>query len=162
MFHRGMYRYKRNTPTEKAERKPRKPRTPIEQKTKAQLERLADSEFSYNVRASAADDHGIVRCVTCGKPGRITDMDCGHYITRARKSVRWDKMNTGPQCPKCNRYLNGLAHEFRRYLVGRYGEEAIRGIEDKSRMESGETRETLLIKIAFYRSANKSLKERFK
>lgn len=41
-------------------------------------------------------------------PASHTDvMQCGHLITRAKKSVRWDLVNCSVQCSSCN-----IKHEF--------------------------------------------------
>lgn len=136
----------------------KKPRVKMAEKKKTDLEKILDAEFSFYVRASSRDRMGLIRCVTCGKLEELKDIDCGHYITRALRSTRWDEKNVGPQCRKCNRFLNGMAHEFRAYLVGKWGAEEIEKLEMRSRMISGETRETLLEKIKEYREKNKELR----
>ena len=44
------------------------------------------------------------RCVICGTKDNLT---CGHLITRAKYSVRWDEDNAFAQCTSCN-----MKHEY--------------------------------------------------
>jgi len=71
-----------------------------------------------------------VRCVTCGigegevnQNGNKAIMQCGHLITRAAKSVKYDTRNIFLQCSSCN-----LRHEFHpeiltKVFLDRYGKE---------------------------------------
>jgi len=80
----------------------------------------ADKAFSEYIRAR---DRYI--CKTCGIAGSKGDgvMTCGHLITRAKYSVRWDESNAECQCRGCN-----MRHEFQpevmtdNYIM-RYGTE---------------------------------------
>jgi hypothetical protein len=121
------------------------------------LVKILDREYSQYRRRSAADRNGIVRCATCGKIGEWKDFDLGHYVTRAVKATRWDDANTAPQCAKCNRYMGGLQHLMREYLVKAYGQAMVESVEARSRMQSGETKDTLLARIKEYRALNKEL-----
>jgi len=49
------------------------------------------------------------KCVCCGTTQNMT---CGHLITRAKYSVRWDLQNCWPQCASCN-----LRHEYDPHLM---------------------------------------------
>ena len=64
----------------------------------------ADKAFSEYIRA-----RDIYICQTCGLAGRKGDgvMTCGHLITRAKYSTRWDEQNAECQCRGCN-----MLHEF--------------------------------------------------
>ena len=63
-----------------------------------------DTAFSRYIRAR---DNWV--CFTCGKVGYDRDgvMQCGHLITRAKYSVRWDEYNAACQCSGCN-----MRHEY--------------------------------------------------
>lgn len=159
MIHGGMYSRIKRTPFKKVKKEGR---TPVAEKSRGDLIKILDSEFSFYKRAGQADANGLVRCCTCGKLAHFSEVDNGHYITRAILSTRWDERNTDPQCPKCNRFMNGLAHIFRAHLVEKHGIEEVEKLELKSRMVSGETRDTILEKITFYRAKNKELRRTFR
>lgn len=152
MFHSGM-RYPR---------KKKGPRKSIDTMTYRELLPILDTEYSLFRRMSAADRHiGSVRCVTCNTPKHWKDIDLGHYITRAIHAVRYDDQNTAPQCKKCNRFMNGMPHEFRAYLVRMYGEQGVQELEVRAGMGNGWTAELLREKIRFYREKNALLKKEF-
>jgi hypothetical protein len=58
-----------------------------------------DATFSLYIRGRDRN-----KCFTCGSQQNPT---CGHLITRAKYSVRWDARNALCQCASCN-----LRHEF--------------------------------------------------
>jgi len=64
----------------------------------------ADKAFSEYIR-----ERDKYLCYTCGLRGREKDgiMQCGHLITRAKYSVRWNPINAQCQCKSCN-----MRHEF--------------------------------------------------
>lgn len=164
MFHPGMkgFHYAKS-PKPKVFSLPRGRRTLAERKYQELVE-ILDAEFSFNVRARAViEGNGIARCVTCGKPGGMVDFDCGHYITRAVPKTRYLRVNTGPQCPKCNRFMNGMAHMFRAYLVKTYGAAEIEKLEYIAQ-DTGwrDSHEGLISKILDLREENKDLRKRLK
>lgn len=38
-------------------------------------------------------------------------MDCGHFISRAEKAVRYNEKNANAQCRKCNNHKKGMQYE---------------------------------------------------
>lgn len=60
-------------------------------------------------------------------------MQCGHYITRSAKYVRWELDNLRPQCFVCNMRNQGMSHIFRERLVKELGEERIVELEQLSK-----------------------------
>jgi hypothetical protein len=72
--------------------------------TRKQAVNRADTAFSRYIRAR---DNWT--CFTCHKRGEDKDgvMQCGHLITRAKYSTRWDERNAVCQCSGCN-----LRHEY--------------------------------------------------
>jgi hypothetical protein len=121
------------------------------------LVKVLDREYSLWLRMSAADDQGIVRCVTCGTLRHWKEITVGHYVSRARISVRWDSRNVGPQCVKCNSYAGGEQFLMRKHLVAVHGEKAVEAMEQWALVEKTECRESLIEKIADYRERNKQL-----
>jgi hypothetical protein len=121
------------------------------------LIKILDREYSTWLRMNAADDKGLVKCVTCGSLHYWKEITVGHYVSRSRISVRWDSRNTAPQCVKCNSYNGGEQFLMRKYLVATHGEKTIEAMEQWALMSKTENRESLIEKIADYRNRNKQL-----
>lgn len=85
------------------------------------LEKKLDGLFSRYIRLSAADQGGTVSCVTCRKLLHWQDSDCGHWIKRQHRAVRWDERNVGPQCTRCNHFQGGAQDEFSSYIIANHG-----------------------------------------
>lgn len=68
------------------------------------LTKKADKIFSEyirtrdNLKTSGTLEKGV--CITCWETSH--SIQCWHFITRARKSVRWNEYNANGQCPWCN------------------------------------------------------------
>jgi hypothetical protein len=122
------------------------------------LVKVLDREYSLWLRMNAADDQGMVRCVTCGAFHHWKEITVGHYVSRYRISVRWDKRNTAPQCVKCNSYNGGEQFLMRKHLVSVHGEKAVEAMEQWAVMDKTESRESLIEKIAGYRERNRAAK----
>lgn len=67
----------------------------------------ADYWFSRFIRLRDSDENGIVTCVTSGKRAYWATMDCGHYVSRAKQSTRYDEMNCHAQSKMSNRFQGG-------------------------------------------------------
>ena len=122
------------------------------------LVKVLDREFSLFVRLSAADNRGVVRCVTCGSIHFWNEITLGHYISRTHHSVRWELKNVGCQCVACNSYRGGEQYKMREYLVRRFGSGAVSSVEEWAAMTKTETAETLRRKIIYFREMVKRLK----
>jgi hypothetical protein len=84
------------------------------------------------VRLKAADSNGIVRCVTCDKFLHWSEAQGGHMIERGKTATKLVEEQVNPQCPGCNMYRMKTASgvlDYRRYMVGMYGEELVRDLE---------------------------------
>jgi hypothetical protein len=123
------------------------------------LVKVLDREYSTWLRMVSADDRGLVKCVTCGTLHHWKDITVGHYVSRARISVRWDIRNTAPQCVRCNSYNGGEQFLMRKYLVSVHGEKAIEAMEQWALMTKTECRESLIEKINEYRKRNRLAKK---
>jgi hypothetical protein len=84
-----------------------------------------DTIFSRYKRLSNAKTNGDVECFTCGGIFNWVHIDCGHYISRMYKTVRWDEQNTEPQCPSCNRFHEGKKDVFALKLQEKYGRDIL-------------------------------------
>lgn len=114
---------------------------------------------SEYIRRKDADDNGYVACCTCGRMVHWrTQANAGHYIDRTHKAVLYDEMNIAPQCRLCNKFRQGKAVDFREYLVKKYGEKAIRDLEQRRNFPAGYTQEGLALKITEYKRKLAELK----
>jgi 5-methylcytosine-specific restriction endonuclease McrA len=86
-------------------------------------------------------------CVTCGK---VSNLQCGHLITRSRYGTRWDLNNCHVQCAGCN-----FRHEFQpeiytSWFLLRYGEIAYQNLGHRAETQGKYTideLETLLMEL---------------
>lgn len=95
--------------------------------TKDTLDRI----FSEFVRIRDSDSNGIIRCISCGKIVSWKESDCGHYINRKHNSTRYDEKNCNAQCRSCNRFDEGNIQGYRKGLIAKYGEYAVKILEMK-------------------------------
>jgi hypothetical protein len=89
------------------------------------MEKKLDKIFSEWIRRSHADEGGTVACVTCKRLLYWKDSDCGHYIKRQHRAVRWDERNVGPQCTSCNHFNGGRQDEFGWHIIKKHGLETL-------------------------------------
>lgn len=95
--------------------------------TKETLDRI----FSEFIRIRDSDSNGIIRCISCGKIVAWKESDCGHYINRKHNSTRYDEKNCNAQCRSCNRFDEGNIQGYRKGLIAKYGEYAVKILEMK-------------------------------
>lgn len=120
-----------------------------EQRKEAQAERRADkakrerlktrSEWMKEAQAAVnrycrlRDIKAGRGCITCGAPFRGTfggAFDAGHMISRgSAPQLKFRTDNIALQCVKDNRYLGGLALDFRRAMIERIGLEKVEALE---------------------------------
>jgi hypothetical protein len=95
------------------------------------------------VRVKAADDNGLVQCVTCSKWSHWKDMQGGHFISR--KSTQWKlaEENVHPQCPGCNGFLmnHGNGKQiYTTWMIDFYGRDFVDHMIATSRLTRKYTR----------------------
>ncbi len=96
-----------------------------------------DAVFSQYVRLRATDDTGHGECYTCGSRRHWSEVDAGHFMSRACMSTRWDPNgNVQFQCKRCNGFRSGEQFLFARKLDAEYGE----GKAEELFIESKQTR----------------------
>ena len=83
--------------------------------------KTADKYFSKFIRIRDADENGYVTCIACGKIMHWTKADCGHFIKRQFKSLRFNEKNCNSECRHCNWILQGNDIEYAKGLVKKYG-----------------------------------------
>ena len=97
------------------------------------------------VRLKAADDNGYVKCCTCGVVRMFNDrMQGAHFIGRGKLATKIMIENCHPACALCNQWAHKTTLgvlEYRRYMVGMYGEDAVDELEALSRTIKKYTRQ---------------------
>jgi hypothetical protein len=78
--------------------------------------------FSKFIRLRDADEHGYIKCITCGTRRHWRDrVDAGHFVTRAKESTLFDEKNVHAQCKGCNRFQGGKFLEHGVAINRKYG-----------------------------------------
>lgn len=145
----------------KEKKKPLFEKEGIRIKKKPDLIEKLDRVFSLFIRYRDSMPNGYFQCVSCRKIKRFSQADCGHYINRKHMNTRFDEMNCHAQCRECNRFSEGNIQDYRRNLVGKYGERAVILLEAKKNVFRQFSDFQLEEKISFYREqANKLKKEK--
>lgn len=109
-----------------------------------ELQQIRWDLFAWYIKLRDSDENGTAYCCTCkkrtdiiinGKPNQ--HCQAGHFITRKKKSTKYDDKNVHIQCSGCNNkhFGNGMPTEYRSFLVGKYGEDKICTMESLSLME---------------------------
>lgn len=96
---------------------------------KNKLRDKLDKIFSEYIRLNNSNALGYCKCVTCGKIMYWKQIQNGHYMSRRFMSTRYSEMNCNPQCMQCNVIQHGNIPQYRMWLVGRYGEDAVKRLE---------------------------------
>jgi hypothetical protein len=115
-------------------------------KTKAKL----DSIFSQFIRLRGSNDEGWGHCYTCGRLRHYKEVDCGHFITRAKLATRWKEENCQFQCKQCN-MTGGQQYVFGKKLDEQYGPGTAEAILIESNKTKKWTVEELEEKCRYYR-----------
>jgi len=89
--------------------------------TRGKVVKELDRVFSLHVRQRNMDENQNVSCYTCGRSNHYKKMQCGHFMTRARYSTRWDEVNCQTQCYGCNVMQQGKQYEFGLNLDKEFG-----------------------------------------
>jgi len=92
---------------------------------RSKAKNACDKAFSRFVRLSCADEYGMINCITCDKRKMWNEVDCGHFQTRAKLSVRWlyepPLINASAQCKGCNMSNGGHSYQFGKKIDALYG-----------------------------------------
>ena len=81
-----------------------------------------DTVFSQYIRLRATDDRGFGQCWTCHATRHWTEVDAGHFMSRACMSTRFEETNVQFQCKRCNGFRSGEQYLFAQHLDQHYGE----------------------------------------
>ena len=114
-------------------------------------------EFQKLRRIECADVYGEAACISCGKVCNVSEMDGGHFISRAKTVVAFSPLNVHAQCKYCNRHLSGNLVEYRKRLTDKIGIEAVEFLESIQNEEFKPSKWQYAVRREYYRSKIKSL-----
>lgn len=90
----------------------------------AKLKKEADKWHSKAIRYRDGEiENGVwvAECITCGVKKPITQMQCGHFVSRSKNILRYDELNTNAQCVGCNMFKAGEQYLYSKALDEKYG-----------------------------------------
>lgn len=105
----------------------------MREKLKTRSDYLKEAQKAFNAWVRERD-HDLP-CISCGAESNDTALtggyyDCGHYrSTGANPELRFEPLNAGKQCKRCNRDLSGNVANFRIGLRERIGDEKLDWLE---------------------------------
>ncbi len=76
------------------------------------------------------------RCWLLGKPKAYKgnkNLDCAHFHSRAKLSVRWDLDNVAPLCRGCHGFLDGNPLEKVEFFLELLGQERFNALTERAR-----------------------------
>lgn len=98
------------------------PHRPVKMKSTG-LKAKLDKIFSQYIRLRDALPGGeYFRCISCGKIKKISQADCGHFISRYHLSTRFDEDNCHAECKYCNRFDGNHLLGYRVNLIRKIGQ----------------------------------------
>lgn len=103
--------------------------------TISKLKKTADDLYSKKLREQAADSGGYVKCYTCATIKHWKELQCGHYVTRTITNLRFNPLNTHPQCVGCNLFNQGRLDEYALHLIKDYGPDILQQLNDLKRIK---------------------------
>ncbi len=97
-------------------------KTNKKKKTIRALIKDLDKVFSIWIRQRGMDSRGFNTCFTCGARKHWKELQNGHYVSRAHRSLRWDERNCNPQDAACNLFKAGAMDVYAIRLLALYGD----------------------------------------
>lgn len=98
------------------------------------LQAKADTLMSEYIRRKYSDEHGYVKCVSCGRIFRWQEVDCGHFIPKSRgAAIRYVEENVHPECRGCNRFDEGHLIGYTLYMLDMYSKSGIEELKADAR-----------------------------
>ena len=105
-------------------------RTPKGERSKAKAK--AWTQFSRFIRLRDSDEYGRAKCITCPAVKHWSEMDAGHFITRAKESTLFDERNVNCQCKNCNRFQGGKFFEHEQAIERKFGKGTVDALKVKA------------------------------
>lgn len=78
------------------------------------------------VRYYGSADGVTNKCATCHNTFVIKELQCGHFIKRGNKFLKYNSVNLMPQCRRCNHFLDGAQDKAAYYILERYSLDTFR------------------------------------
>ena len=105
-------------------------RIPKGERSKAK--KKAWTQFSRFIRLRDSDEYGRAKCITCPAVKHWSEMDAGHFITRAKESTLFDERNVSCQCKGCNRFQGGKFFEHEQAIERKFGKGTVETLKIKA------------------------------
>lgn len=118
-----------------------------------------DRVFSEYIRKRDTRN-GYFTCISCGRVMPAQQCDCGHYINRWHKSVRWNEDNAHGECRHCNRFDENHLQSYRNNLVRKIGEDRVLLLESMKNRTTKMGDFELQVMIEEYRKKIRNLDNR--
>jgi hypothetical protein len=100
---------------------------------RAKWKAKADKYFSEFIRLRDAGPDGMVTCITNPKVRKHwREVDCGHWISRAKESTRYDERNANGQSKQANRFQGGHFLEHGLAIDRKFGPGTREALEKKA------------------------------
>lgn len=128
-------------------------------KASSGLVRKLDDIFSRYIRLRDAMPSGYVRCISCGRIKKFSEVDCGHYHSRRHMATRWDEDNCNAQCRYCNRFLADQLVGYRDGLIKKIGIQRFELLNVKAHQTKKWSEYELNVLIGYYREKVRELEE---
>ena len=98
----------------------------VKQPSKSTIKRRAWDNFSRFIRArDCLRTTGTIergRCITCGVEKTFKELQAGHFIPGRHNGNLFSEKGTHAQCRSCNIWGSGKPLEYRKAIIGLYGE----------------------------------------
>ena len=120
------------------------------------LVRKLDAVFSQYIRLRDSKN-GYFKCCSCGQFKPYEQADAGHFINRRWMATRWREDNVHAQCRHCNRFDEGNASGYARFMDRTYGVARVDYLMALKNQHAGFTDEDLLLMIEDYKKRVKQL-----
>lgn len=116
------------------------------------LTNKADILQSEYIRRKAADEHGYVSCISCGRIFRWQETDNGHFISRRYFNTRYVEENCHAECRYCNRFNHDHLIGYTQSMIDLYGKDGIKWLQEESRkvLSPTEKRKVVQQAIEYY------------
>ena len=126
-------------------------------KSRKTLVHILDRVFALYIRERDSDWRGHFICITCHRTLPKEQLDCGHYVSRAYYSLRWEEKNAHGQCRSCNRFKQGAMDEYALSLQEKYGDSILKEFRDKKNINKVHTNSEIEELIEDYKIRVKDL-----
>jgi hypothetical protein len=108
------------------------------------LKAKAQKIFNNYIRERDSED-GFFTCISCGKTLPVDRMNAGHYVpVKGGSFLIMHEWNVNGECEGCNCFDEFHLIGYKRNLIGKIGEDAVKWLEEHRRDEKKWTRQELL------------------